>query len=197
MKERWKEWLSKKEGKTDWFGIAFPLLLGTGVIFFILSNTHISKQEANIQTKQSFEQTQSVPSAAYEELLSQQLEEVLGCMAGVGKVQVLVTLKDDGEVTVLQDLETTQIEQEESDASGGSRKMLESQQQTETVRDAQDQPYVVRQNVPTIRGVLVLAEGAASNVIKQEILFAVQALLDIPADQIHIGVYQGGSNEAV
>ena len=51
MKEKWKEWLGKKEGKRDWFGMAFPLLLGLGVIFLILSNTHISKQEMANQTQ--------------------------------------------------------------------------------------------------------------------------------------------------
>ena len=190
MNEKWKEWFNKKDGKRDWFGTAFPILLGTGVIFLILSNTHISKHKANIQTTLNKEQTQTVQAITYEEQLSCQLEEALSHMAGVGRVQVLLTLEDDGEVTVLQDLESTRTEQEESDISGGSRKIQEDQQQTETVRDAQDQPYVLKQNVPSIRGVLILAEGAESNVIKQELLLAVQALFGVPADKVHIAVYR-------
>ncbi len=190
MSEKWKNWLSKKEGNKDWFGTAFPILLGLGVIFLILSNTHISKKEANIQTTQSHEQAQQVSTVTYEEQLSRQLDEALCHMAGVGKVRVLLTLDDGGEVTVLQDHDDTRTEQEETDSSGGSRKLLENRQQTETVRDAQDQPYVLRQNVPTIRGVLILADGAESSVVKQELLMAVQALLGVPADQVHIAAYQ-------
>ena len=190
MNQKWKEWLGKKDGRKDWFGTAFPILLGMGVIFLILSNTHISKQEANIQTAQSQEQPQTVKAIDYEEQLSRQLEEMLGHMAGAGRVRVLLTFDDDGEATVLQDHDYTQTEQEESDASGGSRKLLEKQQQTETVRDAQEQPYVLRQDMPTIRGILVLAEGAESSVVKQEILMALQALLGVSADRIHIGAYQ-------
>ena len=190
MNEKWKEWFGKKEGKRDWFGTAFPILLGTGVIFLILSNTHISKQEAHIQTTLNKEQTQTVQAITYEEQLSSQLEEALSHMAGVGTVRVMLTLDDGGEVEVLQDHDSTRTEQEELDASGGSRKMLEDQRQMETVRDAQDQPYVLRQNVPTIRGVLILADGAESSVVKQELLMAVQALLGVPADQVHIAAYQ-------
>ena len=194
MNEKWKEWIFKKKEKQDvkrdWFGTAFPLLLGIGVIFLILSNTHISKQEANIQTKQSKEQPQTMSTATYEDQFSRQLEDALGHMAGVGRVRVLLTLDDNGEVMVLQDHDSTRIEQEETDASGISRKMLENQQQTETVRDAQDQPYVLKQNVPKIRGVLILAEGAESNVVKQELLLAVKALVGVPADKVHIAAYQ-------
>ncbi len=190
MKEKWKEWIGKKEGKKDWFGTAFPILLGMGVIFLILSNTHISKQEANIQTETSKDQEKSLQHATYEDHLAQQLEETFSHMAGVGSVQVMLTLEDGGEVAVLQDLDYTRTEQEESDASGASRKTLEEQRQTETVRDAQDQPYILREDVPKVRGVLILAEGAESSVVRQELLMAAQALLGVSADDVHIAVYQ-------
>ena len=190
MNEKWKEWFSKKEGKKDWFRTVFPVLLGTGVIFLILSNTHISKQKANIQTTQNYEQSNPGQTATYEEQLTNQLEETLSHIAGAGTVRVLLTMDDGGEVTVLQDQDHTRTEQEEADTSGVSRKLLEEQQQTETVRDAQDQPYVLKQNVPTVRGVLILAEGAESHVVKQELLLAVQALLGVSADQVHIAVYR-------
>lgn len=190
MNEKWKEWIGKKEGRKDWFGTAFPILLGMGVIFLILSNTHISKQEANIQTEISKNSEQAIQSATYEDHLTQQLEEVFSHMAGVGKVQVLLTLEDGGEMMVLQDLDYTRTEQEESDASGASRKSLEEQRQTETVRDAQDQPYILRENVPKVRGILILAEGAESSVVRQELLRSAQALLGVSADEVHIAAYQ-------
>ena len=190
MKEKWKDWIGKKEGKKDWFGMAFPILLGLGVIFLIFSNTHISKQEANIQTETGRNTAQTVQTTTYEEHLTQQLEETFSHMAGVGRVRVLLTLEDGGEVAVLQDLEYTRAEQEESDATGGSRKTLEEQRQTETVRDAQDQPYVLREDTPRVRGILILAEGAESSVVRQELLMAAQALLGVSADEVHIAAYQ-------
>lgn len=190
MKEKWKEWFEKKEGRKDWFGTAFPILLGMGVIFLILSNTHISKQEANAQTEVNTNSAQEMQFVTYEDHLTQQLEEAFSHIAGVGKVQVLLTLEDDGEVTVLQDLDYTRTEQEESDSSGAGRKTLEEQRQTETVRDAQDQPYILRENMPKVRGILILAEGAESSVVQQELLHSVQALLGVSADEVHIVAYQ-------
>lgn len=190
MKEKWKELIGKKEGRKDWFGTAFPILLGLGVIFLILSNTHISKQEASIQTESNKSQTQTGQPDTYADRLTQNLEEAFSQMDGVGKVKVLLTLEDSGEVVVLQDLDYAQTEQEESDASGASRKTLEKQQQTETVRDAQDQPYILRENAPEIRGVLILAEGAESSVVRQQLLMAAQVLLGISANEVHIAVYR-------
>lgn len=190
MKEKWKEWLGKKEGKKDWFGLTFPILLGLGVIFLILSNNHISKQEAKVQTNMTESKETAAPTTSYEEYLTRQLEETLSHMAGVGKVRVMLTFDDNGTVAVLQDSDYTRAEQEESDASGGSRKILEEQRQTETVRDAQDQPYVLREDAPSVRGVLILAEGAGSSVVRQELLMAAQALLGVSADEVHIAAYQ-------
>ena len=191
MNQKWKELFSKKEGKKDWFGMAFPILLGLGVIFLIFSNTHISKQETEDRTKNVNTLAAETVTGTYEEQLTQRLEEAFGHMAGVGRVQVMLTLDDGGEVAVLQDSDYTLSEQEESDASGGSRKTLEEQRQTETVRDAQDQPYVLREDMPTVRGILILAEGAESSVVRQELLLAAQALLGVSADDVHIAPYQG------
>ncbi|MBR6683095.1 MAG: hypothetical protein IKL38_02010, partial [Firmicutes bacterium] len=99
-------------------------------------------------------------------------------------------LDDAGEAKVLQDLDYTLSEQEDSDVSGSRRKIREEQQQTETVRDAQDQPYVLREAAPKVRGVLILAEGAQSSVVRQDLLLAVQALLGVSADEVYIAAYQ-------
>lgn len=190
MKVNWKEWISRQDGKKDWFGRLFPLFLGLGVIFFLLSNTHISKQQTSAQNY-ALEEVREKPSVdTYEDNLTRQLEETLSHMNGVGRVRVMLTLDDAGEAKVLQDLDYTLSEQEDSNVSGASRKIREEQQQTETVRDAQDQPYVLREAAPRVRGVLILAEGAQSSVVRQDLLLAVQALLGVSADEVYIAAYQ-------
>ena len=190
MKQKWFEWLHRPEGNTDWFGKLFPILLGLGVIFLVVSNTHISKQQTPSPSENPQAALAESQNSTYAEQLARQLEEILGHMEGVGRVQVMLTLDDTGEAKVLQDLESALSEQEETDASGASRKYLEKQSQTETVRDAQDQPYVLGETSPRVRGVLILAEGAKSNQVRQELLWAVQALLDVSADEVHIAGYQ-------
>ena len=193
----WKQWIEKKEGKTDWFGKLFPILLGLGVIFLIVSNTHISKQKAD-ESALVAESTGAagnidavqLQTDTYEEQLARRLEEMLTHIEGAGRVQVMLTLDDGGEAYVLQDSEYARSEAEESAASGESRKTLQVQNQTETVRDAQDQPYVLKEITPRVRGVLILAEGAGSSVVQQELLMATQALLGVSASNVHIAPYQ-------
>lgn len=183
----WKDWLTKKEGKRDWFGLAFSALLGLGVIFLVVSNTHIS----NGETSKSEEGSQVIAArTSYEEELASRLEEALGHMEGVGRVRVMITLNDGGEKYVLQDDDYTRSESEESFSSGQGRYTLEEQRQTETVRDAADQPYVLKEELPRIQGVLILAEGAGSSVVQRELLKAVQALLGVSAQKVHIALYQ-------
>ena len=190
MKEKWTAWIGRQDGKTDWFGRLFPLLLGLGVIFLLLSNTHISKKQTSTQPNTQKEEQAERSGNTYTEELTRQLEEALSHMDGVGRVRVLLTLDDAGEAQVLQDLDYVLSEQEETEASGVSRKIREEQRQTQTVRDAQDQPYVLRESAPRVRGVLILAEGAQSSVVRQELLMAVQALLDVSADEVYIASYQ-------
>ena len=182
----WKELLSKKEGKKDWFGMVFPFLLGLGVIFLLLSNTHISSKEESESTETPLAQVQT---DTYEKELTERVETALSHIQGAGRVSVTLTLDDQGQVTVLQDSEMTLSEEEIVANSGESRSRTEQEQRTETVRDADDEPFVVKERAPTVRGVLILGEGADSRVVKQELLAAVQALLGVSAQHVHIAPY--------
>ena len=70
----WKELLSKNEGKKDWFGMVFPFLLGLGVIFLLLSNTHISSKEESESTETPLAQVQT---DTYEKELTERVETAL------------------------------------------------------------------------------------------------------------------------
>ena len=52
--------------------------------------------------------------------------------------------------------------------------------------DGTTQPYVVRETVPEIEGVAVIAEGGGSSRVKKEIVEAVQVLFDIKAHKIKV-----------
>ena len=84
---------------------------------------------------------------------------------------------------------------EETDSSGGSRTTDEQDWGEETVYyedgSGGKSPYVVKELEPNIEGVLVLAEGGDSAVVKQELLEAVQALFPIEAHKVKIMKLEG------
>ena len=48
------------------------------------------------------------------------------------------------------------------------------------------EPLILKQNLPKVRGVLVVAEGAEDIRIRTELMYAVTALLDVTADRVEI-----------
>lgn len=88
--------------------------------------------------------------------LAQELEEILGRMEGVGQVQVLLTVQNDGQRQLAADGELSY--------SGSPQAPEDYRRTSETVLvdGAQgDEPVVTQRTSPTYRGALVVCQGAA------------------------------------
>ncbi len=126
----------------------------------------------------------------YVSCMEQELEELLTCMEGVGRVKVMITLKSTGEEIVEKDRPSERSNMTEDDGTGGSRNTndLSSQESTVFVTDGEGRqiPYVRKTMQPEVEGVAVLAEGGGSEMVKNNISEAIQALFDIDANKIKI-----------
>lgn len=126
----------------------------------------------------------------YAAQMERELEELLTCMEGVGRVKVMITLKSTSEEIVEKDRPSERSNVAESDSAGGSRSTndLSSQESTVFVTDEAGRqiPYVRKTMQPVVEGVAVLAEGGGSEAVKNNISEAIQALFDIDANKIKI-----------
>ena len=117
---------------------------------------------------------------SYVENLEKRVEEMLSGMAGAGKVQVMITVSDTG----------TEILEKDTDDAGGRRKNTESGQREEAVyfRDAEGNeiPYVVQRKLPEVTGVVVIAEGAGNETVKENIIGAVGVLFNLNEHRIKV-----------
>ena len=121
--------------------------------------------------------------------LESRLKEALSQMSGVGDVTVMITLKSSAEKVVEKDVAVTNEALSESDSQGGARTTHNSTHGETTVYNdgsSQSQPYVSKELSPQIEGVVVIAEGGADSVVKQNITEAVQALFGIDTHKIRI-----------
>lgn len=182
----------KGTGKKDPFRVLFPIFLLAAVIFLIMPNNHIAKNEKGAQTSEteSERSRNKTELADRQETLKKQLEEAFSHMKGVGKTEVVIIYADSGETAVLQDEQYTRSLTEEVDASGGNRRVEGEERNTDTVLGEDGNPYIIRETAPKVQGVLILAEGASSAVIKEQLIHAAQALLGIPVTNIHVAPYQ-------
>lgn len=130
------------------------------------------------------------PASAYAGYWEDKLEDALKDVDGVGKVKVLINLKESEQKIVEKDGPEQYSETAETDAAGGSRTIGESRVEKSTIYTVdgrgQNIPYVVMTIAPTVEGVVVIAQGAGQQSVQENIIEAIQVLFDIDANKIKI-----------
>lgn len=121
--------------------------------------------------------------------LEEQLKQMLEQVEGVGQVDVAVTLESTGTKTVEKDIPDSSSSSEKTN-DGDSEKSESRSAEEETVylenADGTKTPYVVRETMPEVRGVLVIAQGAGDPQIVKEIKEAAMALFHLEAHKIKV-----------
>ena len=118
--------------------------------------------------------------------LAKRLEEILGRIEGVGDVQVMVTLA--GSKTKVLAEETTQSVEntDEKDSTGGTRTTNRENTQNKIIMAEGSKPYIIKEEMPEISGVLVVAGGGDDSYVKESIIQSVSSLLDIPVHKVSV-----------
>lgn len=199
IKSIWDEKKWKNLKKSDWVvvGLVGVLLL---VLVIPLENENDSQQESagsGIEEMKKVEgdnQNQSIGTTGtteqnYVEYLEENMEEVLSQMEGVGRVEVMITVSDMGESVVEKDRNTVQSVTTETDSAGGDRSVSETSVEETTIyieSDDETYPYIQKEKMPTIEGVVVVAEGGGSSSVVSNISESVKALLPVEAHRIKV-----------
>lgn len=109
--------------------------------------------------------------------MESELEQMLSKVKGVGRVKVMITLKDAGQQVINKDVnETTELER------------TERQEQTVIVQDAEGNQtaLVTRQLQPEIMGVVVICEGGEDPQVISDVSYAVQVLFSLSAHKVKV-----------
>lgn len=170
MIEFFKEIKLPKLKKTDWIALAL-----TGAILLIIALPQKKENEVTKAEEIVREEVAPIGSNSQQEsyvsYLENRLEEVLGQMEGVGKVKVMITVSDTGETVVEKDIRTT----------------IDSETQEETVfveDNTGSYPYVGKKIMPSIEGIVVVAEGGGNATVAANISNAAMALFPVEAHKI-------------
>lgn len=148
------------------------------------------KKRNSIEDKDIQLNRQSISAATYEEQLEWRLKGILEQISGVGQVSVMITLKSSKEIVPAINTVESGSETNERDGDGGTRTII---QQSTDKRVAQgggsitsDQPLIVKEVMPEVMGVIVVAEGAQRPEVTERLTDAVQTVLGIPAFRVKV-----------
>lgn len=192
--KKWK--LNLKSGKERWL-----MLLAVGLIVLILALPSGEREETRetgsgaLKSNVSDSAEEETAAAAsksvltYEQQLEKRLEEILSRVDGVGNVEVMIVLKSSEEKVWRVDRDTSYSITQETDQSGGSRKVENQEVSEDTIlsgQTGQEGPLLEKELKPEIGGVVVSAEGGGSPQVQAEISAAVEALFDVPSHKIKV-----------
>ena len=130
----------------------------------------------------------AVEQTASRDALEVRLIEVLSKIRGAGKVDVLVTYETTGEIVTAV---SSRTDEEVRDAIAGQDSS--SQRSVSTVtepalvkNEAGQTPIVLSEKEPTVRGVIVVAEGAAQLSVRRDLQNAVRAVTGAAISKIEV-----------
>lgn len=188
--KQWKHRLAEMP-KRSWY-----LLTLVGIFLLILaSKMDQMKQEAEPPEQDSVksgtfpkEPEAGINENGYAAYIEQRLQTVLSAIAGVGETEVFVTLRSSAEKVIDKEYNRSDDTLEETDSGGGNRKdrQVTYEERTVLVGEGGGMPYVLQEMAPEIEGILIVAEGAESPVIAEQITDAMSALFGVSPHKIRV-----------
>ena len=203
------DWVKKQQTNQKMTKSNYLIILACiGVLLLILSQWFTSSSETEIieedhfseevkKTERTGQDNYSDPLLELERTYQNELATMLENIAGISNVEVMVNLDATGEKIYQKNLIVGTQTTVESDQGGGSRNIedLTEEHQVVIIRQGDTEvPLVVQDKKPSIRGVLVVANGVEQIQLKQWATEAVSRVLDVPPHRISIMPRSKGEN---
>ena len=123
----------------------------------------------------------------YSTYLENKLAVILEKLEGVGGVDVMITFEDSIESVPASNTTKTIETTKEVDAEGGIREVNREDLNVQMVNKGSDGSLVVLKEVnPTVKGVIVVAEGAENGEILERLYEAVKTVLGISGNRVQV-----------
>lgn len=145
-KDFWKmKWMKEKKPKKD----QLLVLILVGILLLVIAIPVDNKKgrgEGILEEK--VEETFQKEEEDFASTMEKKLEKTLSYANGVGKVKVMITLKDKGESIVEKDVPNSHATTDENDTAGGRRSIIEMTSEESTVfqtdSSGNQSPYIRR-----------------------------------------------------
>ena len=143
------------------------------------------KQLATTNNNQTLTSNQNSNSDSLEE----KLENILSNIEGVGSVKVFINYSESSETVAMYNENSKTSTTEETDKTGGTRKVEQTDSQKEVIYQEQNgtkTPIVQKTVEPKIEGAIITAKGAGDINVKTSIIQAVEAATGLATHKIQV-----------
>lgn len=181
-----KEYLDKLGNKKLIYNLFIILIIG--IILLITANIFLDKGDGKEVDNPTDPKLREIVAADmdYSIFLESKLEEILMELKGVGQVKVMITLEDTMEKIPAFNTSTNNEVTSEIDSQGGTREITREDMDSQVVTGADGGLMVLKEMKPTVRGVIVIAEGAEDMEIKETLYEAVKTVLGISGNKVEV-----------
>ncbi len=168
-----------------WIMLALAgVLLIVGTTVFPDNNKNKRKNEnvVNVENKDN--------DNGYASVMEKQLKDILESVKGVGKVNVMITVEDNGKQIVLREQPYTKSSEVKQAKEGEEVISSDISQEDRVVLGAgengDNSPYVISSKKPVIKGVAVVAQGGGNPVVVEKITNVIKSLFEVSVHKISV-----------
>lgn len=170
------------------------LIITVVVINIIWNGSKSSDKQTTNDTSKKLASTQNViitsdTSKETNSGLEEKLKNILSKIQGVGNVEVCLNYSESSETIAMYNETSKSSSTEETDTSGGNRKIQETDTQKDIIyqeEDGKKTPITQKVVQPKIEGAIITAQGANNANIKNNIIQAVEAITGLATHKIQV-----------
>lgn len=169
------------------------LIITIVVINVIWNDKNVSKDTKEVDNNKKLAAANQVQiqtgQVSQEQTLSQKLESILSKIQGVGDVNVFINYSESSEVVAMYNENSKSSTTEETDTSGGVRKVQETDSQKDVIfqeNNGVKTPMTKKVVEPKIEGAIITAKGASNIDVKTNIIQAVEAATGLATHKIQV-----------
>ena len=172
------------------------LIITVVIINYVWSGEKSSNKKVTNSTGKQLATTnnnQTLASSQYNNTesisLEEKLEDILSKIEGVGSVKVFINYSESSETVAMYNENSKMSTTEETDKSGGTRKVEQTDSQKEVIYQEQNgtkTPIVQKTVEPKIEGAIITAKGANNIDVKTNIIQAVEAATGLATHKIQV-----------
>ena len=172
--------------------LVFIVILAITIVAinYIWNGDETSKSSNEVPEAENSNSVVQVSTDSFYDENEEKLANILSNIEGVGKVKVLLTYSQTSTSIPLYNENLRESNTTETDSSGGSRTVAESNSEKEVIykEDSSGNREPVTQSVisPQIEGAIITAEGADNAEVKSAIVQAVEAATGLATHKIQV-----------